>query len=107
MSNRTAFSISAVGPTKWVPVDHNDPTFNVGVLIDKGGGTMDIDVEVTHENVLRLTSTPSQIVAVASAAGTADLITDITSPVTAMRFNCTAYTAGTAEASILQTGYGS
>lgn len=106
MSIKRSFTITGTGAKSWVPVDFNNDSINIGILIDKAGGTADIDVEVTHENVLS-NGAPTQIVTALQALTAADLINSIKDPVTAVRFNCTAYTSGTIEASILQTGYSS
>ncbi len=105
MSNRSVFTITGTGASAWVPVDPNDSSTNVGILVDKvtGSGIMTIAVEVTHENILRETAAPTQI---AIADADADLLTGLIIPVTGVRFNCTAFTSGTTTASFLWSGHG-
>lgn len=105
MAIERTFVVTDDGSTDWVPLNINDPNFNVSCIAHKNGNSFTISVEITPENVLK-NANPTQIITMATASGSSDLAYNLTLPCRAVRLSCSLHGAGEGVAHILQSSTG-
>jgi hypothetical protein len=86
--------------TPWLPLDTKIPVFNVGYQVDITTATFEL--QGTLDTVQDSTITPLENTLVAS--GSADIVGNLTGPVSALRLKITAWTTGTVSLKVLQQG---
>lgn len=100
----TSVTLSAAGPSPWIPVDRAIAPFAIGFgVVVAGGSTLTYSVEHTFDDVLAgatATAFPHASVAAQTASKDGNYIV----PVTAIRLNVTAFTSGSATLTVLQGG---
>jgi hypothetical protein len=97
-------TVSSQTTSAWIPLNYKQTPFNATVAVVVSG-TLTYSVEYTVDNVLA-GETPTAFNAedTTLVGATANQAGAITSPVTAVRLNVTAFTSGTATMTILQGG---
>ena len=99
-------TVSSQTASAAIPVDYTQQAFNLGVAV-VSTGTLTWSVQVTLDNVLDPTVTPTWIAAPSSTgleAGTGGTneVSVITVPCRAVRLNVSAWTSGSATMTIVQ-----
>ena len=97
-------TVSSQTTSDWIPVDHTQSPFNLGVAI-VGSGTYTWQVEITAHNVMDSTVTPVAITAPApldTGSSTVPEMGSITVPCRAVRLNLTTHSSGSCTMIVLQ-----
>lgn len=84
-------TLSATGATPWLPVNHNQESFNIGIqVVISGGASLTWVIETTSDDVFDTSITPTAIVAAAPLdTGTGNETGVLTVPVRAIRMSAT------------------
>lgn len=100
----TSVTVSSQAASAWIPLDYKQSPFNVSIAVEVTG-TLTYTVQHTFDNVLAgETATAWDTTDANLVAETASQDGAITSPVTAVRLNVTAFTSGSATMKVLQGG---
>jgi len=99
----TSVTVSATGSSAWIPVDHTQNGFLLGLqVIVSGGASLTWVVQVTSDDIFDSTVTPTAITAPAPMdTGTTSEVGSLAIPVRAVRLNATV-TSGTATLTVIQ-----
>lgn len=101
-------TLSAVGASEPIPLDHYRGPFNVGVgVVLSAGATLTYTVEHTFDDVFAPDFNPATAAWFPNAglsARTASLDGNYAFPVMAVRLRISAYTSGSATMTVLQAG---
>ena len=99
----TSVTVSATGSSAWIPVDHTQRNFNVGIQVDvSAGATLTWVVQMTSDDIFDSSVTPTAFTAPSPLdTGTGDEVGNITIPCRAIRLNATV-TSGSATMTLVQ-----
>jgi len=98
-------SLSAAGTTAWIPVDYKQNPYNISLsVVLSDTPTLTYKVEYTLDDIFNSTITPTALTHSTLTGLTANATGSIITPVRAIRLNVTAWTAGTATMTALQSG---
>lgn len=99
---RKNITVTATGPSQWIPLDYRQAPFNVSVSAKITSGTATYTVEHTFDDVLGSPGPYTAFPHVNLAAQTTNKDGNYAFPVTAVRINVTAGTSPVVDFTVIQ-----